>query len=237
MIEDYKIPIILNNFNRLKLTKRLAEDLYNLGYRNIHILDNNSTYPRLLEWYDSKECNSKFIVKRLGENLKALSIYNSGYINNWLDNNSAFGKQKWIAYTDSDLVLSPLTPKNFIYELIRLAEKYGKTKAGLALQIYDLPNNPYADHYKNWETKYWQQEIEKNVYEAHIDTTFCVIKPGLPFDYGAIRVGGNMTAIHQPWYTDFNNLDEEEKYYLEHCTENSTYKRYYNNEIMKLAFI
>jgi len=215
------IPIVLNNYNRLTTTKKLADDLSRLGYTNIHILDNKSTYPPLLEWYD----NCSYTVKRLEDNLEQLAIYNSGYINEWLN------KEPWIVYSDPDIELNVNTPHDFIDTIISKMEKYSKTKGGLALRIDDLPDNPYANHFREWESKYWLNELEKDVYDAQIDTTFCVIKPGACFDYQAIRLGGDFTARHVPWYTQFDNLDEEEKYYLEQSKDWSTYKRFYNNEI------
>ena len=228
---DVAIPIVINNFNRLTLTRNLASSLWNMGYHNIHILDNNSSYPELLNWYSSTDC-SRYVIHRT-ENHGALAIYNSGYINNWLH------KRKWIAYTDCDIVLNPLTPQNFIDLLIQFAEKYNYIKAGLALKRDDLPDNLYGNHYRDWEARYWTEDklLEKDVYKAHIDTTFCVIQPGQAFDYEAIRLAGNFTARHQPWYTDFNNMDDEEKYFLEHSSANSSYKRFYNNEIMQFASI
>lgn len=218
----FDIPIVINNFNRLTTTKRLVEDLYQMGYRNIHVLDNNSTYPPLLEWYEFIGEFTFCRVEKLCENLEQLAIYNSGYINK-------FEELPWVAYTDSDIELSPTTPKEFISLLIEKAEKYGYTKAGLALRYDDLPDNDYANHYRNWEQRYWQKELEKDVYDAHIDTTFCIIKPGFPFDYKALRVAGDLTALHKPWYVDFSHLDEEEKYYLQHSKDWSTYKRFYKN--------
>jgi hypothetical protein len=216
------IPVIINNFNRLSTTKKLVEDLKNLSYNNVHILDNKSSYLPLLEWYNTQPS----VVKRLDDNLLQLAVYNSGYINEFI-------KEPWIAYTDSDIELNQDTPFGFIETLIEKAEKYDRSKAGLALRIDDLPDNEYANHYRAWEEKYWQKELEPNVYDAHIDTTFCVIKPGQPFDYAAVRVGGNMTARHVPWYADFHNLTSEEKYYLETSNGWSTYKRFYYSVINK----
>lgn len=215
----FDIPIVINNFNRLSTTKKLADDLNTLGYTNIHILDNNSTYSPLLAYYE----NCPYIVKRLDSNMEFLAIYNSGYINEWL------GKREWIAYTDCDIELNPNTPKDFIETLIKTTEKYHKTKGGLALKIDDLPDNEYANHYKIRERDaHWSKELEKDVYDACVDTTFCVIKPGLPFDYQAIRIAGDFTARHIPWYTNFSNLDEEELYYLSTSSDNSSYKRFYH---------
>ena len=218
------IPIVINNFNRLTTTRKLVEDLTNLGYTNVHILDNNSTYPPLLAYYDTNPCT----IKKLESNMEFLAIYNSGYINEWL------GKREWMAYTDCDIELNPNTPKDFIETLIRTTERYNKTKGGLALKISDLPTNDYADHYKWRELRdHWSKELEPDVYDACVDTTFCVIKPGRPFDYQAIRMGGNFTAKHKPWYTDFSNLDEEELYYLSTSSDNSSYKRFYHAYMKK----
>lgn len=208
------IPIILNNFNRLSTTKKLANDLFKLGYTNIHILDNNSTYPPLLKWYD--ECPYK--VERLTGNLGQLAIYNSGYINNF---------QGWVAYSDSDIELNSITPRGFIEKMAEIAEKYNMIKAGLALKIDDLPTTRYGLYIQREEQKFWTDMIQPDVYRAHIDTTFSVIKVGQPFQYESLRLAGNYTAKHVPWYLDYDNLNEEEIYYIEHCSsEFSTTKRF-----------
>lgn len=49
------IPIIINNRNRLTYMKMLISSLEKRGYNNIYIIDNDSTYPPLLDYY-SKEC-------------------------------------------------------------------------------------------------------------------------------------------------------------------------------------
>ena len=53
-ITDYHdIPVIINNFNRLEYLKKLIESLEIRGYRNIYIIDNLSTYPPLLQYYNT----------------------------------------------------------------------------------------------------------------------------------------------------------------------------------------
>lgn len=194
----------------------MCEDLYDLGYTNIHILDNASTYPPLLSWYE----NCPFKVERVA-NLQGLALWNSGFINK-------FPQESWIAYSDSDLELNPETPQDFISQMINLATKYGREKVGLALEREDIPeDSEYRIGTKSWEAKYWQNQLEPNVYDAEVDTTFAVIRVGQPFQYSSLRVAGDFTARHLPWYTDFNNLDEEELYYLQRCGEWSTYGRMY----------
>lgn len=208
------LPIILNNFNRLTTTKKLADDLSKLGYTNIHIIDNNSTYPPLLEWYD--QCSYK--VERLNSNLGQLAVYNSDYINKF---------KGWIAYSDSDIELNPNTPRGFVERMIQMAEKHNKIKAGLALRIDDIPNTRYGTYVKAQEQKFWKVQFEPDVYDAHVDTTFSVIKVGQPFTYEAVRLAGDMIARHIPWYLDYENLDQEEVYILQHSnSEFSTTKRF-----------
>lgn len=211
------IPIYINNFNRLTTTKKLVEQLEILGYTNIHILDNYSTYQPLIEWYEY-QCSAKVIP--LNRNYGQLAIYNSGVIDQI--------KSEWFIYTDSDIELNEKTPADFVTGLINTAIKYNHTKVGLALKIDDLPDNQFTTIFKEWEAKYWAFPLEDNVYSADIDTTFHITKTANAFQYKAIRIGGNYTATHLPWYTDFANLSPEEKYYLDHVSEEySGYKRYY----------
>jgi len=208
------IPIILNNFNRLSTTKKLADDLSKLGYTNIHIIDNNSTYPPLLEWYS----NCPYTVERLNSNLGQLAVYNSDYINKF---------KGWVAYSDSDIELNPNTPKEFVERMTQMAEKYNKIKSGLALKIDDVPDTRYGLYAKWLESRYWKQELEPDVYSAHVDTTFSVVQVGQPFTYEAVRLAGDLTARHIPWYLDYEDLDQEEVYIIQHSnSEFSTTKRF-----------
>lgn len=213
------IPIVINNRDRLTTTRNLVEKLHSLDYKNIHILDNGSTYPPLLKWY--REIEGSVVVNQIG-NFGQLAIYNSGYLIN-------FPNHKWICYTDSDIQLHQAFPSNWAEEMIRIADKHKAVKIGCALSLDTLPDNQFTKIFKEWEHKYWQYPVEENVFSADVDTTFCLIQRNLGFQYQALRVAGNFTAKHIPWYTDFSNLSEEEKYYLDHVNiEYSGYKRYYN---------
>lgn len=220
------IPVIINNFNRLSTTRNLVVDLLRLGYTNIHILDNGSTYEPLLNWYNLIEQypypDATVKVERLGRNVGSRALWDTGYINQ-------FTRYPYIVYTDSDIQLNPNTPTKFIEHMWNVGKENGYEKVGLALDISDLPETPYGDRIRNWEGKYWQEEVViPDVFKADVDTTFAVISPCLPFDYKALRIAGNFTAKHIPWYTDFNNLTEEERYVMDRLdNKHSTYKGYY----------
>jgi hypothetical protein len=215
-----KIPIVINNLNRLSTTKQLVKDLQKRDYFDITILDNGSTYKPLLDWYDT---NKEIKVKRLN-NLGQLAIYNSGLLNDL-----RLEKNDWVVYTDSDIELNLNTPKDFIEQMILIGEKYNYSKVGLSLDIKNLPITELGNEIFTWETKFWKECLAENIYKADVDTTFCVIRTDKSFQYEALRVAGDFTCKHLPWYTDFSNLNEEEKYYLDNVSlEYSGYKRYYN---------
>lgn len=158
------------------------------------------------------------MVERLNSNLGQLAVYNSDYINKF---------KGWIAYSDSDIELNPNTPRGFVEKMTQIAEKHNRIKSGLALKIDDVPDTTYGKYVKWLESRYWKQELEADVYNAHVDTTFSVIQVGQPFTYEAVRLAGDMTARHVPWYLDYENLDQEEVYILQHSnSEFSTTKRF-----------
>ncbi len=71
-------PIYLTNMNRLTTTKKMVEDLFRLnGDAKINIIDNASTYPPLLEWYDEIK-NDVNIIRQQG-NLGPWTFFYSGH--------------------------------------------------------------------------------------------------------------------------------------------------------------
>lgn len=209
---NYKdIPIIINNYNRLEMLSTLIDGLESRGYRNLYILDNQSTYPPLLEYYT----RLSYPVYMLNNNVGHLALWKTGFFKQF--------KDTYYAYTDSDLEIHPDCPDDFIEKFISLLEKYPKAlKVGFSICIDDLP-----DHYKlkneviEWEKVFWKEEIEPNIFRALIDTTFAVYKPyfiGEPIDPDCfcIRTGFPYSVRHLPWYINSDNLSKEELYYLEH---------------------
>jgi hypothetical protein len=222
-MDNFKqIPIVLNNFNRVTLLKGMINDLQNRGYRNIHILDNQSTYPPLLQFYKELQEGNQVTIKYLDRNYIQNALWDCGY------NLQFCGRYNWIVYSDSDLELNGLLPENFIDTLINKATQWGFKKAGFALKIDDLPDTLWGNTNREWEAKYWVDKLEENVYNAKIDTTFAVIRPGDGLLFDAIRLAGDFTARHIPWYLDLTNLDNvEEKYYLAQSHDYSTSARFY----------
>ena len=129
----------------------------------------------------------------------------------------------YFAYTDSDLEIHPDCPDDFMEKFVSLLKKYPKAlKAGFSICIDDLPDcYLLKDKVRAWESQFWKQEVEPNVFLAPIDTTFAVYKPYfkgelIDFDYVYFRMGFPYSVRHLPWYVDSGNPSEEERYYIGH---------------------
>ena len=116
----YNIPIIINNFNRLSMLKKLIMGLELRGYTNIWIIDNNSTYPPLLEWMD--EMKDKYHFVRLQTNVGHLSLFETGLY-------KRFWKGYYI-YTDSDISIPDYVPADFVEFLWNVMPEYAVISSG-----------------------------------------------------------------------------------------------------------
>lgn len=209
------VDVIINNRNRLTTTKNLVEKLYALNPReNIIILDNGSTYPPLLEWYEE--------VSKIPKQWSKPQIFyekNEGHLALW-----ATGLYKdlgpYFVYTDSDIELNENFPKDWKERMFRTWKKYQK-KVGLAIRTDDLPDHyRYKNQVIRNEGRWWLNEVEENIFQADTDTTFFLMENFGDNQYDSVRMAhADMICRHVPWYHDLNNLDEEEKYYLENLGE------------------
>lgn len=124
--------------------------------------------------------------------------------------------------TDPDLEFNSNLPSDFIQQLSILSDKYNSHKTGFALDISE-PDKLYDSRlYENemsiveWETQFWKSKIEDTNYElynADIDTTFHLYNKN-SHNRKCIRVAGDFTAKHIPWYkeTSIYSLDEFKEY-------------------------
>ena len=203
---SFNVPIIINNFNRYTYLLQLITWLENNGYTNIVILDNNSTYPPLLNYYAITKHNVVYLKK------------NSGYKALWETEIFKNYKRGYYVYSDPDLVPDENCPADIVFKLYEVLKKYSAIeKCGPALRTDNLP-----DYYNNklqvqsWEAKHWLDQVEKDLYNAPVDTTFALYKPfakGEAEKCKAFRLAGKYSFLHLPWYVNSLNLSEEELYY------------------------
>lgn len=214
---DYKeIPIIINNRNRLTYLSQMVEWLLACGYSNIIILDNKSNYQPLLDYY--KKSNLKVIY--LKENLGHLALWKSGVYKEYY--------KDYYVYTDPDLLPVEGCPDDFVKKFITLVNKYSSIeKVGFGLKIDDLPDcYDKKEHVIKWEKKFWETEVEKEVYSAPLDTTFALYKPytnGEIWVQNALRTGGLYVLRHLPWYEDSTKITNENLFYMQNLKKGASH--------------
>ena len=219
-INDPKhIPIIINNYNRLSYLKKLIASLEHRGYRNIYIIDNASTYAPLLDYYSS----CPYQIFRLDKNI--------GYMALWKSEIYSMFKRSYYVYTDADMEIDEVCPDDFMQKFIDILIDHPMAqKVGFGLRINDLP-----DHFSKkqeviaHESQFWENEVEPNVFEAQIDTTFALYRPfckGKADKYQkTYRTGGKYIIRHLPWYVDSESLAYEDIYYLNSVTQSTHWSK------------
>ncbi len=209
------IPVVINNFNRLTDLLKLIDSLQQRGINNIVILDNASTYPPLLKWYET----APFEVIKIGKNLgfKALWKYAPA--------RKRFCKG-WYVYTDSDVMLAPDCPADIISQMLNVmvSLRPNALKVGCSIKIDDLPDKyALADEVKHREAINWLWPQENGlIFRAPTDTTFALYRPKSKLNRSradeTYRLAPPYSIIHLPWYIDSANPTEEEKYYISHAS-------------------
>jgi len=198
-------PIYLTNMNRLTTTKKMVEDLFKLnGNARINIIDNASTYPPLLKWYDEIENDVNIIKQEV--NLGPWTFFYSGHFLNCPDD--------FYVYSDADLELNPNMPYNW-QEILMDYHKRWNRKASLVLRLDDVPEGDMKKHILYHQSVCWNPTDEENVWHGVTDMTFSFDAKSKGHRYDSVRIGGNFACRHIPWYVNSLNISEEEKYYLD----------------------
>tara|TARA_R110000822_G_scaffold309905_1_gene440613 strand:- start:1206 stop:1901 length:696 start_codon:yes stop_codon:yes gene_type:complete len=212
------IPVFVNVYNRLATTKTLCDQISRLDGAEIIIVDNNSDYEPLLEWYD--DC--PFEVLRLRENIGHHAPWLSGIVNQ--------DQSEWYVVTDCDLDLSGV-PQDLL-RVLRIPFSWGSgvVKSGIGLRIDDLP--PWQNAVVEWESRWWKRPVrnDRRFYWAAVDTTFAMYHRSTiasAMEVARIkstRTGGEYQARHVPWYLDASNLDEENRQYFATANGSNSWK-------------
>ena len=217
-LEDWRdVPIFINARDRVDVMKNLIDWLLDAGYKNLLILDNDSTYPKLLEYYSELEKISSVKVIRLKKNLGYKALWKSNILEK-LNISTPY------VYTDPDVVPSENCPKDFVltlYEILKSHREFRKVGPALVwedITFYD------KDFWQRQEKNFEQQaRINELFGYANIDTTFALYANTRSYSLRfSLRTLGNLRVKHLPWYFDYENLPDDEKYYLEHADKSSS---------------
>ncbi len=221
-IPEGSMPVMINNFNRLDLLKKQVDWLLTLDDPiAIIIVDNKSTLPPLLEYYE--QLNHPYVqVVKLN--------YNS-----WRNGVKYLGKHRLSAFekfiiTDVDLLPYSNTPKDLISYLSSLLDRYPTyNHIGTSLEINDLPDhNPLKPLVLKFENNFWPplaKTVDGNLFVSAIDTTFAMYRSSSDIlsVHGALRTNRPYTLKHVDWYLNPENFSPEYQYYLESCKPCATW--------------
>lgn len=220
--DPFSIPVIIVNYNQFKSIRDLINILTERGFSNIVIIDNQSTYPKLTEYYDKIKSNPNITLHRLNENL--------GHMVLWLKKDILHLYSKgYFVLTDPDIMIENDVPNDFMTIFIQLLNKHIEVrKVGFSLKIDDIPDHyPNKEKVINWEKQFWGKQINNGHFSAKIDTTFALYRPSFIYDSNgfesAVRTKLPYVAKHLGWYIDYSNLSEEQKFYFETANSSSSW--------------
>jgi len=216
-----RIPILLPTFNNPTYLSQMVSQLTKMQGIAIFVLDNRSEYPPMVRLLRDLSDGKSLAVVKFRENNGPHFIFKSKEFYEMLP--------KYFIYTDPDLLLNTNLPDDFIHKLIQVSEKFSCGKTGFALDLSDSENfkrdkffaGTKTETIFKWESKFWKTKLKNNLglllYDAPIDTTFALYNKKFfqkdDFFYDAIRVAGNFTAKHLPWYESSIVPTEEVEFY------------------------
>jgi hypothetical protein len=207
-------PVFINSRDRLEPLLGLVAWLERAGCEEIYVLDNDSAYEPLLEWFEQ----TPHTVLPLGENSGKWSLWQAPGMYERI-------RGRRFAYTDPDIVPVAECPLDALDRFSELLDRYRLPhKAGFGLLIDDLPDHYWhKDAVLAAEAPMWQWPLERGVYYAPIDTTFDLYREGSSWAREAIRMGPPYVARHDSWYMDFDRLTEEERFYAERAVNETSH--------------
>ena len=212
-------PVFIVCRDRLTYLAQLLDWLEQIGQDEVYLIDNASTYPPLLDFYES----TKHTVVRTGGNHGHKVGWKQGVIRR-----HAQGRR--FIYTDPDVLPVDECPADAIERMAAVLDADPNVyKCGFSLKIDDLPDW-CRDGIVDWEARYRRPVDATGAHRAPIDTTFAVYAEHAwrGFRYQpAYRLPAPYTARHLPWYTDPNRLSDEDEFYRVHAdTTVSNWARY-----------
>ena len=211
MFDTSTLPIYIINFNRLSYLKKMIEMLEKYGLHNIHIIDNASTYPPMLEYLKQTPYTVHYMQRNQGH-----MVFFSD------DEFKSVRENEYYILTDPDVIAIEDCPSDFMDYFYLLLQQYSEfNKVGFSLKTDDITGTPEAKELLiKWEKIFYKKRLNRlkpYIFDSSIDTTFAMYRPQKEWKnkdfYKAIRTGYPYEARHLPWYKNLYDLSEEDKFY------------------------
>ncbi|MBJ6120898.1 hypothetical protein [Sphingomonas mollis] len=219
------VPVYINNFNLPTYTRRLVDSLIANGFANIVIIDQASEGVATQCMLDEVERIHGCRVIRRRTNKGPRYFF---------DSLAYLFAEKVFFYTDPDIELPSPLPSDFVSRLLVLSKELKIGKVGCALDISDSHlfeelkvrqyDEPIAMGIAEYENRYWLTPVRPDVFDAKVDTTLALYNRRyfhLWHFFKAVRVAGEFTIKHRPWYKDKKMPANEAEYYAKICEYSS----------------
>jgi hypothetical protein len=195
-------PIYINCRDRVSDLRRLVAWLEEAGHENIKLLDNQSSYPPLLEFYE--KTNHEVIY--LPGNFGSRALWQGYQV-----------PDEFFVLSDPDTIPLDECPYDAVSYLHWLLEAHPYPKAALGLYLDDVPADMESLAWERSEDIRGKQ-LRKGVRESLADTTFALYRPNQKFVHQALRTDHPYQCRHTTWYR-WDEPTEEEAFYLRNCVE------------------
>jgi hypothetical protein len=203
------IPVFVPVRDRVAPLRRLVAWFEQIGGAELWLLDNQSTYPPLVDYLEA----SPHHVVPLHRNLWNVAPWLSGLV-------YEVAHDRHFIVSDPDTVPDESCPSDVFDHLVELLDRYPEVvKAGLGLRIDDLPAHyAHRDDVIAWESQFWTDELEPGVLAADVDTTFAMYRANSHYSIGpALRTAAPYVVQHLPWYEDSSAPTPEIEFYRLHA--------------------
>lgn len=205
------VPIFINCRDRLEPLLSLLNYLERTDHDEIYLLDNDSAYPPLLEYFAA----TPHRVIRLGRNVGRLALWDANVL-------TELNVTGMFVFSDPDIIPDADCPLDAIEYFAEILDRYPqRAKVGFGLRIDDLPDSyRFKNEVVVWESQFWERQLAPRLYDAPIDTTFALYRGPMPDGFErsneferSIRTGYPYVARHTPWYCDDRSLSDDETFY------------------------
>jgi len=217
------MPVVVIGYNQCTYIKNMVAQLEKYT-TDIIVVDNNSSYEPLLNYYAH---DFKYTLLRQKIN-HGHTVVSKSFVQ------SLVGDVYII--TDPDLQFNKNLPDNFIDILVWLSNYFTAHKVGFALLIdsdqIKTDNLCFGSSIKEYESRYWELRFQSpentclEIYKAMIDTTFCLVNNKFCGNCN-IRVAGDFTCLHLPWFKNFKDFlmpGEYEAYLSSHILYSTSFE-------------
>ncbi len=220
------VPVYINTYNLPTYTDRLVKSLLAAGFGKIIVIDQASDSPEMKALLTRLETLPGCRVKRRRSNRGPRYFF---------DSLQFLTAGRWYFYTDPDVELPTHLPADFVTKMMDVSERLCIGKVGCALDLDDTEEpidamiavqegEKTAMSVVDFELRYWRDEIEPSVYRADVDTTFALYNAKyfrLWNFFAAVRMAGDFSIKHRPWYVDKRMPVEEAAFYADRCRYSS----------------